>query len=160
MLLSGINHVAVLTKDTDRLHAFYRDVFDAEVFADETISEGEQQGRLSFVTVGPHTQLNVFELPGNAEAEHQTPMFGRGRIDHMGLQAASQEAFDEIRRRLIERGCTDGFVTDFGVAISLFFIDPDGLEGEVLLDRPGAGPADLKPPGTPAAGYERVAPEQ
>src|SRR6478609_8580311 len=82
MLLSGINHVAVLTQDTDRLHAFYRDVFDAEVFADQAISEGEQQGRLSFVTVGPHTQLNVFELPGNTEAEHQTPMFGRGRIDH------------------------------------------------------------------------------
>ena len=159
MLLSGINHVAVLTNDTDRLHAFYRDIFDAEVFADETISEGEQPGRLSFVTVGPHTQLNVFELPGNTEAEHQTPMFGRGRIDHMGLQAASQEAFDLIRDRLIACGATDGFVTDFGVAISLFFTDPDGLEGEVLLDRPGAGPADHKPPGTPAAGYERVVPE-
>ncbi len=159
MLLSGINHVAVLTNDTDRLHAFYREVFDAEVFADQTIGDGERDGRLSFVTVGPHTQLNVFQLPGNTEAEHQTPMFGRGRIDHMGLQAASQEAFDEIRERLIARGSTDGFVTDFGVAISLFFIDPDGLEGEVLLDRPGAGPADLKPPGTPAAGYERVVPE-
>ena len=66
-------------------------------------------------------------------------------------------AFDLIRERLITRGCTDGFVTDFGVAISLFFIDPDGLEGEVLLDRAGTGPADLKPPGTPAVGYERVA---
>jgi catechol 2,3-dioxygenase-like lactoylglutathione lyase family enzyme len=158
MLLAGINHVAVLTNDTDRLHAFYRDVFDAEVFADETISEGDQPGRLSFVTVGPYTQLNVFQLPGNTEAGHQTPMFGRGRIDHMGLQAASQEAFDEIRQRLIARGSTDGFVTDFGVAISLFFIDPDGLEGEVLLDKPGTGPADMKPPGTPAAGYERVVP--
>jgi catechol 2,3-dioxygenase-like lactoylglutathione lyase family enzyme len=156
MLLSGINHVAVLTQDTDRLHAFYRDVFDAEVFADEKISEGDKEGRLSFVTVGPHTQLNVFELPGNTEAEHQTPMFERGRIDHIGLQAASQTAFDLIRERLITRGSTDGFVTDFGVAISLFFIDPDGLEGEVLLDRPGAGPEDLKPPGTPAVGYERV----
>ena len=159
MLLAGINHVAVLTQDTDRLHAFYRDVFDAEVFADETISDGDQQGRLSFVTVGPHTQLNVFELPGNTEAEHQTPMFGRGRIDHMGLEAASQEAFDLIRDRLIARGSTDGFVTDFGVAISLFFVDPDGLEGEVLLERPGKGPGDLQPPGTPAAGYERVVPE-
>ena len=37
------------------------------------------------MTIGPHTQLNVFELPGNTEAEHQTPMFGRGRIDHIGL---------------------------------------------------------------------------
>jgi hypothetical protein len=87
-------------------------------------------------------------------------MFGRGPIDHIGLQAESQEAFDEIRRRLIERGSTDGFVTDFGVAISLFFIDPDGLEGEVLLDKPGTGPDDMKPPGTPAEGYERVLPER
>ena len=154
MLLSGINHVAVLTQDT----AFYRDVFGATVFADQTIGDGggdgEQEGRLSFVTIGPHTQFNVFEVSGGAP-DH-TPMFGRGPIDHIGLQAESQEAFDEIRRRLIERGSTDGFVTDFGVAISLFFIDPDGLEGEVVLDTPGTGPADLKPPGTPAAGYERV----
>jgi catechol 2,3-dioxygenase-like lactoylglutathione lyase family enzyme len=154
MLLSGINHVAVLTQDTERFHAFYRDVFGATVFADQTIGDGEQEGRLSFVTIGPHTQFNVFEVSGGAP-DH-TPMFGRGPIDHIGLQAESQEAFDEIRRRLIERGSTDGFVTDFGVAISLFFIDPDGLEGEVVLDTPGTGPADLKPPGTPAAGYERV----
>jgi catechol 2,3-dioxygenase-like lactoylglutathione lyase family enzyme len=163
MLLSGINHVAVLTQDTDRFHAFYRDVFGATVFVDQTIGDGEkgdgdgqEPGRLSFVTIGPHTHFNVFELPDNAEAPRHTPMFGRGPIDHVGLQAESQEAFDEIRRRLIERGCTDGFVTDFGVAISLFFIDPDGLEGEVLLNTPGTGPGDLKPPGTPAAGYERV----
>lgn len=161
MLLTGINHVAVLTKDTDRFHAFYREVFDATVFADVRTSTdaGEPAGRLSFVTIGPHTQFNVFELPDNAEADRHTPMFGRGPVDHFGLQAESQEAFDEIRRRLVERGSTDGFVTDFGVAISLFFIDPDGLEGEVVLDKPGTGPDDLKPPGTPAEGYERVLPE-
>jgi catechol 2,3-dioxygenase-like lactoylglutathione lyase family enzyme len=157
MLLSGVNHVAVLTQDTERFHTFYREVFDATVFADQTISDGDQQGRLSFVTIGPHTHFNVFELHDHAP-DHK-PMFGRGPIDHVGLQAESQEAFDEIRRRLIERGSTDGFVTDFGVAISLFFIDPDGLEGEVVLDKPGTGPADMKPPGTPAEGYERVLPE-
>ena len=157
MLLSGINHVAVLTQDTERFHAFYGEVFGATVFADQVISDGGQEGRLSFVTIGPHTELNVFELP--VAAPNHAPMFGRGPIDHMGLQAESQEAFDEIRRRLIERGSTDGFVTDFGVAISLFFIDPDGLEGEVLLGKPGTGPEDMKPPGTPAEGYERVLPE-
>ena len=31
MLLNGINHVALLTYDTDRLVAFYREVFDAEM---------------------------------------------------------------------------------------------------------------------------------
>ena len=36
MLLGGINHVAILTKDADGLHAFYREVFDATVL---TINE-------------------------------------------------------------------------------------------------------------------------
>jgi catechol 2,3-dioxygenase-like lactoylglutathione lyase family enzyme len=156
VLLKGINHVAVITNDSDRLHAFYREVFDAEIFADIRTDEGGAPGRLSFVTIGPYTQLNVFEIAGNTEADRQVPMFGRGRIDHIGLEAASQEAFDEIRERLIARGATDGFVTDFGAAISLFFVDPDGLEGEVALHNPAATSADLKPPGTPAAGYERV----
>jgi catechol 2,3-dioxygenase-like lactoylglutathione lyase family enzyme len=152
MLLAGINHVAVLTRDTERLHVFYREVFDATVFHDQR----DGGLRLSIVTIGPATELNVFEIAGNTEADRQTPMFGRGRIDHVGLLAASHEAFDEIRRRLIARGATDGFVTDFGIALSLFFRDPDGLEGEVCLHNPHATAADIKPPGTPAAGYERV----
>ena len=152
MLLKGVNHVAILTQDTDRLHAFYREVFDATIFRDHT----DDKMRLSFVDVGPHTRLNVFEIRGNTEAERQVPMFGRGRIDHIGLEAASPQAFDTIRDRLIANGATDGFVTDFGSDISLFFRDPDGLEGEVCLNKPDAKPEDSNPPGTPAAGYERV----
>ena len=151
MLLNGVNHVAILTNDTDRLHAFYRDVFDAEVSRDITEQEGM---RLSFIDVGPATELNVFELVGNGEAERQTPMFGRGRIDHLGLQAGSIEAFDVIRKRLMAIGASDGFVTDFGPILSLFFRDPDGLEGEVCVQNPAAEPGVYHPPGTPAPGYE------
>jgi catechol 2,3-dioxygenase-like lactoylglutathione lyase family enzyme len=153
MLLDGVNHVAIITNDTERFHAFYREVFDATVSGDQTEREGV---RLSFVDIGPHHELNVFEVDGNDEATRQTPMFGRGRIDHLGLQAASIEAFDTIRRRLIERGATDGFVTDFGPILSLFFRDPDGLECEVCVPKPDATPGVHNPPGTPAAGYERV----
>jgi catechol 2,3-dioxygenase-like lactoylglutathione lyase family enzyme len=150
MLLDGVNHVAVLTKDTDRLHAFYRDMFDATVSHDERPEDGM---RLSFIDLGPHTELNVFELTGNAEADHQTPMFGRGRLDHMGLQAASLDAFTAIRDRLIGCGATDGFVTDFGPILSLFFTDPDGLEGEVCVENPDRQPGVVNPPGTPSARF-------
>src|SRR5256885_15286971 len=101
MLLDGMNHVAIITSDTERLQAFYRDILDATVSADMTEREGV---RLSIVDVGPHTELNVFEITGNTEAQRQTPMFGRGRIDHLALQAASLDAFDAIRDRLIQRG--------------------------------------------------------
>ncbi len=149
MLLDGINHVAVITSDADRLHAFYRDVFDATV---QEVGEAGPGRRLSFVSVGPHSELNVFEVTDGSAGEHK-PMFGRGRLDHMGLQAASLEAFDTIRDRLIERGATDGFVTDFGPGLSVFFVDPDGLEGEVCVGNPDAQPGVVNPPGTPAARY-------
>ncbi len=80
-------------------------------------------------------------------------MFGRGRLDHIGLQAASLEAFEEIRRRLLARGACDEFVTDFGPVLSLFFRDPDGLEAEVCVPNPDAQPGVFNPPGTPATRY-------
>ena len=150
MLLDGVNHVAILTKDTERFVNFYREVFEAEV---DGTQDTDGQGVLTFVKIGTRAEINLFEVRGNAEAERQTPMFGRGRIDHLGLQAASLDAFEEIRRRLIDRGAADEFVTDFGAILSLFFRDPDGLEGEVCVANPDAKPGVSNPPGTPAARY-------
>ena len=150
MLLDGVNHVAVLTRDTERLSRFYTDVFEAPPA--RTI---EQQAgfKLSLIDIGDGRELNVFEIDGNAEAQRQTPMFGRGRLDHVGLQAASLEAFEEIRRRLMACGAADDFVTDFGPMFSLFFVDPDGLEGEVLVANPDAEPGVVNPPGTRATRF-------
>jgi catechol 2,3-dioxygenase-like lactoylglutathione lyase family enzyme len=154
MLTNGFNHVATLTNDTERLHAFYVDVFDAKVRATHAaLPDGSDGFRLSIVDVGPFSELNVFEIVGNTESERQVPMFGRGRIDHLALQAASLDAFETIRDRLIARGSTDGFVTDFGPILSLFFQDPDGLECEVCVENPDAEPGVYHPPGTPAPRY-------
>jgi catechol 2,3-dioxygenase-like lactoylglutathione lyase family enzyme len=149
MLLDGINHVAVITADTDRLIAFYCEIFGATV--DGELQDGPV--RLTLVKVGPHSELNVFELPANDQASIQTPMFGRGRLDHLGLQAASLDAFDTLRDRLMACGASDGFVTDFGPVLSVFFVDPDGLEAEVCVANPDARPGVVNPPGTPAARY-------
>lgn len=147
MLLDGVNHVAVLTRDTERLSRFYTQIFDAPPA--RTIEQ--QPGfKLSLIDIGAGRELNVFEIDGNAEVDRQTPMFGRGRLDHVGLQAASIEAFEDIRRRLMACGAADDFVTDFGPVFSLFFTDPDGLEGEVLVANPDAAPGVSHPPGTRA----------
>ena len=149
MLLDGFNHVAVLTNDTDRFVRFYQEIFGAEV----TGSVEEGMGVLTFVKIGAQAEINLFEVKGNTEAQRQTPMFGRGRLDHLALQAASLEAFEEIRRRLMEHGAADDFVTDFGPILSLFFRDPDGLEAEVCVANPDAKPGVMNPPGTRAARY-------
>ncbi len=153
MLTSGFNHVATLTNDAARLHRFYEEVFDAEVLRDGPEIDGNDGVRLSVVKLGPWSELNVFQIEGNTEADRQIPMFGRGRLDHFALQAASIDAFETIRDRLIARGAADAFVTDFGPVLSVFFRDPDGLEGEVCVTNPDAVPGIANPPGTPSARY-------
>lgn len=149
MLLDGVNHVALITEDTDRFVEFYESVFDATVSHRESIGPDT----LTMVDIGPRTELNVFEVHGDDAPDlGRGSMFSHGPIDHMGLQATDRNAFIEIRRRLVARGASDGFVTDFGRAHSVFFTDPDGLEGEVLLWLSRDG--DTHPPGTPASGYE------
>jgi catechol 2,3-dioxygenase-like lactoylglutathione lyase family enzyme len=151
MLLDGVNHVAVITDDTERFVRFYEEVFDATVSHQEQIGPGT----LTMVDIGPRTELNVFEVPAEGAADLvRGSMFSHGPIDHMGLQAKDRDAFVEIRRRLVARGATDGFVTDFGRAHSVWFRDPDGLEGEVLLWVSHDG--EVHPPGTPATGYPAV----
>jgi catechol 2,3-dioxygenase-like lactoylglutathione lyase family enzyme len=155
MLLNGFNHVAILTKDTDRLHAFYRGMFDATIAVDgkEGAAPEGPGVRVSIIDVGPFSELNVFEIDGNDEADRQVPMFGRGRIDHLALQAESLEAFETIRDRLMAGGFADDFVTDFGPVLSVFFRDPDGLECELCVANPDARPGVMNPPGTPATRY-------
>jgi catechol 2,3-dioxygenase-like lactoylglutathione lyase family enzyme len=152
MLTDGFNHVATLTNDTERLHAFYREVFEAEVIPEAHHSD-EKDVRLSIIMIGPHSELNVFQVKGNTEANRQVPMFGRGRLDHLAVQAASLDAFETIRDRLMARGAADDFVTDFGPMLSVFFRDPDGLECEVCVANPDHVPGVTHPPGTPATRY-------
>jgi catechol 2,3-dioxygenase-like lactoylglutathione lyase family enzyme len=150
VLLDGVNHIGMLTHDTERLSRFYADIFDAPPA--RTIEQ--QPGfKLSLIDIGDGRELNVFEVEGNAEPDRQTPMLGRGRLDHIGLQASSLAAFEEIRRRLMARGAADDFVTDFGPVLSLFFVDPDGLEGEVVVANPDVEPGVVNPPGTRAGRY-------
>jgi len=106
LLTTGFNHVAVITSDTERLKTFYTEVFDAEVLRDGPEVDGKPEVRMTVIHVGPMAELNVFEIVGNTEAQRQTPMFGRGRLDHLALQADSIEAFDTIRERLMARGAT------------------------------------------------------
>ena len=90
---------------------------------------------MTIIRIGPHTELNIFTIEGNTEPERQTPMWGRGRIDHFGLQAADARGVRHDPRTADRAGAGDGHINDFGGAYSIFFRDPDGLEGEVVLTK-------------------------
>ena len=131
-LLNDIHHLTFITADMDRLIGFYERIFDARV----TVDLEEEGLRHAFIEVGPHTVLHPFQVPG-VEPPGPEPMFKRGRLDHFALQAASEPAFREVRRRLVAERASDGAVTDMGSLLLLSFIDPDEGSHEVVWVKPG-----------------------
>jgi catechol 2,3-dioxygenase-like lactoylglutathione lyase family enzyme len=135
-LLNDIHHLTFVTSDMDRLIGFYQRVFGARV----TVDLEEEGLRHAFIEVGPHTVLHPFQVPG-VEPPGPQPMFRRGRLDHFALNAASEEAFGELRRRVVAEGAGDGAVSDMGSLLNFGFADPDGGE-----QRRSSGSSRVSPP--------------
>jgi catechol 2,3-dioxygenase-like lactoylglutathione lyase family enzyme len=128
-LLHGVNHVAVLTTDLDRYVDFYTEVFGVEVvFREETPAF-----RHAILRVGADSWLHPAEVPDSAHGDALPKMFDRGHLDHLAVTAASEDAFETLRTHLVERGASDGTVEDLGAFHSLWFEDPDGMHGEVVV---------------------------
>jgi catechol 2,3-dioxygenase-like lactoylglutathione lyase family enzyme len=140
VLTEDLHHMTFLTADLDRLIAFYERVFEARV----TLDRDDGGRRHAFIEIGPHTVLHPFEVPAD-DVPGRQPIFERGRLDHFAINAASEEAFREIRRRLIAEGAhatEDGLVTDMGALWSISFHDPDDAWHEVIWVKPGASLTD------------------
>ena len=130
-LLAGINHVATVTADLERLENFYERAFGACV-----VRRWEGDERHSMIRLGPATALHAFERRDSAHIGSGQAMFQRGRLDHIGINAASREAFDRLRERLLHLGASDGSVTEFPMMSSVHFVDPDGMEVELCWQEP------------------------
>ena len=70
-------------------------------------------------------------------------MFQRGRIDHFALNVADAETFERLRSDRVERGASDGIVTDFGIMRVLSFTDPDGHTVELAHWVGGEDPSQI-----------------
>ena len=130
---------------------FYERIFEAQV----TVDLEEEGLRHAFIAIGPRTVLHAFQVPGVEPPRHQ-PMFQRGRLDHFALNAASEEAFWELRRRLLDAAASTGVVTDMGSLLLFSFTDPDEGGHEVVWAKPGVPVAQ----GLRRADWKMVEPEQ
>jgi catechol 2,3-dioxygenase-like lactoylglutathione lyase family enzyme len=129
MSLIGVNHVATMTDDLDRLIDFYKRIFKSKIVLDVEIPQ--IKARHAFITIGGPSILHAWEVEDVDTGRFDGEMFSRGRIDHIALQASSQASFETFRDRLLAEGATEGVINDFGVMESFSFRDPDGLWCEV-----------------------------
>lgn len=128
-LVSGINHIAVLTQDLARFIEFYGGVFGMPVLFEEHTSAFSH----AILRSGETSWLHPAAVSGNQHAAALPEMFGRGHLDHLALTVPSRQAFAVLRERLLERGATSGAVEDLGAFHALWFQDPDGMRGELCL---------------------------
>ena len=84
-LLTGVNHIAVLTADLDRFVDFYADVFDVDV----VFSETTPAFRHAILRTGATSWLHPAELADNPHGTASPTMFDRGHLDHLALTAAT-----------------------------------------------------------------------
>ena len=87
-ITSGFNHVATMTTDLDRLVAFYRDVFGAELTF-EMEAEGDHP-RMAILDLGGGAALNAFEVAEGQIVGEQRRIGHRGAIDHFALAVDSR----------------------------------------------------------------------
>jgi catechol 2,3-dioxygenase-like lactoylglutathione lyase family enzyme len=133
---SGLNHVATLTTDLDRLVRFYQDAFGAELIFE--MEAKEDHPRMAILDLGGGAALNVFEVASRDEiVGEQRRQGGRGAIDHFALAVDSLQTLEKTRERLAELGADIGEIQQLGAEWSLFFRDIDGMELEVCAH--GAG---------------------
>jgi hypothetical protein len=140
-LVSGFNHAAIITADLERLASFYASVFDAEVLE----APAPPGTRVAFVRITATAAIDIIEARESAFVGGSTQMLHRGHIDHVAIEAPTPLALEELRRRLVDCGASDGAVTDYGPILTVPFVDPDGMASEVVWVR-DASFADAHPP--------------
>lgn len=128
-LTTGINHVATLTPDLDRLVAFYGEAFGADVVFEMAAREGHP--RMAIIDLGGGAALNAFEVDAASIVGERRTLGGRGGIDHFALAVDSRDALEHLRPRIVEAGGEVGDIQRLGHEWSLFFRDVDGMELEV-----------------------------
>jgi catechol 2,3-dioxygenase-like lactoylglutathione lyase family enzyme len=128
MLLSGLNHVAIVTSDLNRFIDFY-----TRMFGVEQVFREDQPFRHAILRTGGSSWLHPAEVAGNPHAAASEKMFQRGHLDHIALSAASPEAFETMRERLKAARASTGVIEDLGAFHVIWFEDPDGMRGELTL---------------------------
>ncbi|MCA1407017.1 VOC family protein [Ensifer sp. IC3342] len=127
----NVAHVALWTKDIDRIAAFWAEFFDASIGA--IYESGRRPGfRSRFLTLGSGPSIEVMEGPWLAP--HDAAAVERAGYAHLALSLGSGEAVDDMADRaerkgvLVSKACWTG--DGFYEAV---IRDPDGNLIEITI---------------------------
>jgi catechol 2,3-dioxygenase-like lactoylglutathione lyase family enzyme len=140
---SGVSHIAIVTGDLDGFRAFYEDTLGLRTTI--VFGGGPGHSRQAILMAGD-AMLQVIEVADDAATSQRVTagLFKRGRLDHLGFTVTDLVALKAIRDRLLAADASSGDIRSLGPMLSLRFVDPDGLDGEINCYNTEFDPSTLR----------------
>lgn len=126
-MISRLNHAVLYVRDAGQSAVFYRDVLGF------TVVDEHPEGRAVFLRASGsenHHDLGLFSV-GPAPAAPR----GAPGLYHLAWQVDTIDELAELSERLRRHGALVG-ASDHGVSKSLYAVDPDGIELELMWQVP------------------------
>ena len=126
MSIIGMNHAVLYVRDARAHERFYREVLGFEANIED------YDGKYVFMRApgsSNHHDIAFFTVGENASAS----LAGKASVGlyHLAWEVRTLGELAEVREELARQGCLVG-ASDHGVNKSLYAVDPDGLEFEVM----------------------------
>jgi catechol-2,3-dioxygenase len=124
--ISGMNHAVLYVRDAERTRRFYEDVLGFTTVIDHPAG--------AYVFMRAPASANHHDIAFFSIGEQATPSeAGRRSVGmyHLAWEVPTLADLAEMRDRLAAAGALHG-ASDHGVNKSLYAVDPDGLEFEVM----------------------------
>jgi catechol 2,3-dioxygenase-like lactoylglutathione lyase family enzyme len=123
---TGINHLAMATKDMDGTIRFWRDLLGMRLVA----GLGRPGYRHYFFEISAHDMIAFFEWPGVEnipEKDHGVPIKGPFAFDHVSLEVETDDDLWSLKGRLEGAGIWVSEVVDHGFIHSIYSFDPNNI---------------------------------
>lgn len=126
MTFTGINHLAMVTKDMDMTIRYWRDLLGMRLVA----GLGRTGYRHYFFQISEHDLIAFFEWPDVEmvpEKDHGVPVKGPVAFDHVSFGVTSDEDLYTLKGRLEAAGFWVSEIIDHGFIHSIYSFDPNHI---------------------------------
>ncbi len=126
MKYTGVNHIAMVTKDIDTTIRFWRDLLCMRLI----LSMGKPGYRQCFFEISENDMILFFEWPDVEEIpikDHGVPVKGAFAFDHLSFGVESDDELWEIKAKLEAGGFWVSEVIDHGFIHSIYSFDPNNI---------------------------------
>ena len=123
---TGVNHLAMVTRDMTATIRFWRDLLGMRLIA----GLGRPGYRHYFFEISPHDMIAFFEWPQALpipEKDHGVPVKGPVAFDHLSIEVAADEDLWRLKARLDAAGFWVSEVIDHGFIHSIYSFDPNQI---------------------------------